>query len=217
MSYENSYLQFQEARLKQAVKHYNDKAELMRLLPMRLQKCMELLFKKIKAIAETVGGEVMSCKLNEETLTVKAYERILTFAPIKGAASDARLQEPRGLYCCQVLIFGHLDGQEESRLLSTFRVYPDGLCSAGDITWKIDDDSLEFTAYVTEIIADHLFGSDLFWPAPDEMPDFIRTIPLQHNKVQAQELKDICVGFECDLGSKFSSITGEINGQKHKF
>lgn len=192
--------QFDEDRLNQAVKRYRERIDIDKLLAVRLQHCMELAKKLCDQIAESIGKDLIRCKESDGIITLVTRDRVLSFAPAGGVASDARLRRPLGLACRQVLVFGHLEGQESSTLLSAFRVYADGHCSDGDVTWKLDAVNPDkFGNYLLEVIASNLLDFEVFWPPTDEFPDFIRKITIQENKPEPAQLKNVCVGFECDI------------------
>lgn len=192
--------QFNEDRLNEAVKHYRERLDLDKLLAIRMQHCMELTRKLCEQIAQAIGGDLIRCRESEGIITLITKDRVLSFAPAGGIASDARLRRPLGLPCRQVLIFGHIDGQESSKLLCAFRVYADGHCSDGESAWKLDAaDPKRFGNYLTEVIASNLLDFQVFWPPTDEFPDFIRKIAIQENKPEVGQLKNVCVGFECGI------------------
>lgn len=191
---------FNEIKLRDAVKHYREQLDIEKLLAIRLQHCMELGGKICREIADGIGKDLIKFKESDGILLLITRDRILSFAPAGGMASDARLRKPRGLKCRQVLIFGHLEGQAESNLLSTFRVYPDGFCSDGELTWKLDADELSvFANYLLELISSNLLDFEVFWPPTDELPDFIRKITIQENKPQVSQLQNLCIGFDCPI------------------
>ncbi|MBX9685487.1 MAG: hypothetical protein K2X27_02220 [Candidatus Obscuribacterales bacterium] len=199
-------------RLKEAAKKLKARIETEKLLSMRLRSCLELTETLCRQIMTSLNDEQLTCEIHDGLINVGAYDRMLTFVPANGIANDARLPRPRGLYCCQVLIFGHLEGQEEGRLLSSFRVYPDGSCTDGENCWKIEAHSIEFLSYLSELIASNLLDCDHSWPPVNEMPDSIKIVPLVRNRIESANLKHNCVGFECDLPAAHGTIA---NTDKH--
>ncbi len=153
-----------EEEILAAVDRLNERVELERVLSMRMYTCMASIEKILTEIAACPGADLFHCVRDGSEITMSAKDRVVTFAAAAGAASDARLSRPRGINCAQVLIFGHLSGQDEGILLKTFRVYPDGLCSDGEDTWKVEADSAKFVQLLTHIIIHNLIDCDFLWP-----------------------------------------------------
>lgn len=193
---------FNDARLRESVKNYRERLDVEKLLAIRLQHCMDLAFKLCQQIAGEIGPELIRCKESDGVVILVTQDRVLSFAPAGGVASDARLRRPQGSLCKQVLIFGHLEGDEASTLISSFRIYPNGTCTDGDKSWRLDDKDVEdFADYLIEVISRNLLDFQVFWPPTDEFPDFIKKISIQEDKPEPVQLKKACVGFDCPLPS----------------
>ncbi len=188
-----------QRKLNQALEQFKSRLETEKLLAIRISKCNEVLVAICNRIISSLGHELITQGLPNGAFSMKANDRTLSFASAAGMASDARLKHPRGMYCSQVLVLGHTEGQEESTLLDAFRIYPDGDCSDGERSWKCEEDSEEFESYIIDLICHHLLDSDFFWPAFSELPDSMRKVPIERNRVQTQNLEKTCIGFECAL------------------
>jgi hypothetical protein len=194
--------------LKESVERFVDREKLSALLAVRIGHCMKAAETICRKICEVAGSDILDCKAEEGVLTISADDRTLTISPAPGSASDAKLLRPRGLYCSQILIFAHLSGQKDSSLLDAFRLYPDGSCSDGEHNWKAQEDSPEFIRYLNDLIRRHLLDCDMYWPAFEDLPGFVRSIPIQDNRLDPERLKRPCIGFECSLAPNGQDRSG---------
>lgn len=144
-------------------------------------------------------GPVISTKISETLVQVSGGGRNLVFALAQGIASDHRLQEPRAAACGQILVFTHMTGENESRLLTSLRVYENGDCTDGDITWNIDSGAEGFLAHLANFVRLAIFSSTVYWPVMDEMPFSLQKVPVYEDQLDEPTLKKPCVGFECNL------------------
>ncbi|MBX9573133.1 MAG: hypothetical protein K2X77_29820 [Candidatus Obscuribacterales bacterium] len=186
-------------KLNEAMNQFKSRLETEKLLAIRMSKCIEVLASVCNRIISSLSHELVTTGMPDGVFSMKANERTLSFAAAAGMASDARLKHPRGLYCGQILVLGHTEGQDESTLLDAFRVYPDGHCSDGERSWKCEEHSEEFESYVVDLICHHLLDSDFFWPAFSELPESMRKVPIERNRLQTKSLEKTCIGFECTL------------------
>lgn len=188
-----------QRKLDDAMDRFKSRLETEKLLALRMSKCIEAVATICNRILASLSHEQLQAGMPDGVYSMKANDRTLSFAAAAGMASDARLKHPRGLYCCQILVLGHTEGQEESTLLESFRVYPDGRCSDGERSWKCEAESEEFEGYLVDLICHHLLDSDFFWPAFSEMPESMRKVPIERNRLQTESLDKTCIGFECAL------------------
>ena len=149
-----------KAKLNEAIGQFKERVDVEKLLAMRVDKCLDVCEKLSKKIVAELNNEKMIVNSAADAFSIVAHDRVLSFAPAGGMASDARLKHPRGLYCRQILVLGHTLGQEESSLLTGFRVYPDGACSDGDKTWKAEESSKEFESYLMKLKINQLFENN---------------------------------------------------------
>jgi hypothetical protein len=201
MSMDVEFNQEEIGQLKESAKKFVERQKLNSLLNTRVSHCLKVIEKICRKISEIAGPDVVDCRAEEDVLIVSAYDRNLTISPAPGAASDARLARPRGLYCSQILVFAHLSGQKDSALLEAFRIYPDGSCSDGEDTWKAQEDCPGFIRYINDLIRRHLLDCDMYWPALEDLPGFVRSIPVHDNRLDQERLKRTCIGFECSLSN----------------
>lgn len=190
-----------QKRINEALSNFSSRVDTQKLLTMRVRKCIEVMEAICRKIIESLGNEQISMGLPDGIFSMRAGDRTISFAAAAGMASDARLRHPRGFYCCQILVLGHTEGQDESTLLTAFRVYADGTASDGELSWKCEEDSAEFESYLVGVICEHLLDSEFFWPSMSEMPESMRKVPIESNRVQTKQLEKTCIGFECALPS----------------
>jgi hypothetical protein len=144
-------------------------------------------------------GPVITTKISETMVQVSGGGRNLVFAMAQGIASDHRLQAPRAEACGQVLVFTHLTGEAESHLLTSMRVYENGECTDGELTWSIESGADGFLPYLAHFVRGAIFHSTVYWPVIDEMPFCLQKVPVYEDQLHEQTLKKPCVGFECNL------------------
>lgn len=144
-------------------------------------------------------GPVISTKISETLVQVSGGGRNLVFALAQGIASDHRLQEPRAAACGQILVFTHLTGEAESHLLMSMRVYENGECTDGDLSWNIDEGADGFLPHLAHFVRAAIFSSTVYWPVMDDMPFCLQKVPVYEDQLHEPTLKKPCVGFECNL------------------
>ena len=188
-----------QRKLNEAMDQFKSRLATEELLSEKTLKCLEVLSAVSTRVIAGLAHKLVEAATHEGAFSMKAGDRTLTFAPAAGMASDARLKHPRAMYCSQILVLGHTEGQDESTLLDAFRVYPDDKCSDGESTWTCEENSEEFASYVVKLICHHLLDSDFFWPAFSEMPESMRKVPIERNRLQTKTLEKTCIGFECAL------------------
>lgn len=179
------------------LKRFAERREADNVLADRVRQCMKHMAEICKTICDMPEAENLSCTVKSDSIVVKADDRSLTFLAASGFGSDARLQHPRGMSCAQILMFAHIGGQAEGKLVDTFRVYADGVCSDGVETWTIDGDYTGFVKFMALTIKNNLLDCDLFWPSFEDLPGFVRTISIKDDHVDAEAARHNCVGFEC--------------------
>jgi hypothetical protein len=184
---------------------FSERQEVEKVLEQRLSQCMDKVSEICKVMCESPGSQPLTCSLKEHKIVVKADSRSLTFTASIGAASDARLQRPRGMLCCQVLIFGHIEGQDQGKLVDTFRVYADGICSDGETTWKVEGDYPGFVRYLVNLLKLHILDCDLYWPAFEELPGYVHNVSVKDDDVDTESVRRPCVGFECNFADRDGS------------
>ncbi|GEM_PF-2759137 len=144
-------------------------------------------------------GPLITAKISESVVQISSGDRNLALAAAHGAAMDTRLASPRGQLCGQLLLFCHLSGQQESSLVSTFRVYANGECTSGDVTFNIEGGAAAVLPDLARIVRSMIFEAETYWPGPADLPDFLQKIPILEQELHEEALKRPCVGFECNL------------------
>ena len=187
---------------------FREKVEVEGLLDETLTRAVSLLGDAaVGLVAMTRGiagdkGPVLTASIAETSVQIRGGNRNILIAPAKGLGNDSRLHKPRYQMCAQALVFCHLSGQDESSLLSSFRVYADGQCTDGEMVWSVDDGVDGFQPYLSHLIQASIFECEPFWPDLGDLPDFMQRIPILLEEVQEDPLKRTCVGFECSLQKK---------------
>jgi hypothetical protein len=150
-------------------------------------------------LVKAADNKLITFEKLDGMVSIVAHDRVLTFTPALGVASDARLHKARGHACNLVLCFLHNVDQEESSLLTSFRVYADGVASDGEHSWKLDNESSGLQMYLTKLVASSLLDCQVYWPDESNLPQFTKTVPVQNNRLDIKPLKKSCIGFECNL------------------
>jgi hypothetical protein len=175
-----------------------------------IKKNVESFFASLKStLDETVktlrSTILLSIQFDEGTLVISAGERKITIAPGRGAAFDTRLAKPRGKLCGQIFVFGHVSGQNEGLLLTSLRMYEDGLFTDGVSSWDINQPSC-LREFVNALLIGHLFESELYWPSEDELPGYLRAIPIIDDVASTEDLAKPCIGFQCAINRTPGSL-----------
>lgn len=187
-------------RLLKAVNHFKNTLATERLLDEEVEKAINCAHESAQTYAQLLNNEeLLKVELNDNALCISTEGRSLTLAAAHGAAIDTKLPRPRGLLCRQILVFALISGQESSTLLTAFRVYADGVCSTGSKSWNIHENDTCMKTFLGELIAEHLFESDLYWPELEAMPEYLQALPVTEGKPSTKELSRTCIGFECLL------------------
>lgn len=189
-----------KSKIRAALDHFMNTLAVEQQLDAEVNRAMLCALEAVKSIAEVVAdARLFGVEFAEGILTVFANDRTLMLVPASGVALDTRLLKPRAMLCRQILVFGHIDGQEASKLLDSLRVYADGLCTDGSSFWNLNDSKLCMAGFITEVVIRNLFECDLLWPEFDEMPEFLQTIPVAEGKPVTDQLSKPCIGFECPI------------------
>lgn len=166
------------------------------------EKFMTLLQDACNYVLKLAQENTLNCTMNDGMLAFNTHGRSLAMVPAVGVASDVRLHNPLGQYCAQVLIFACLDDHTDSELLGTVRIYEDGLCTDGDLQWRLEDGSTAFIPYVLRLVGEHLLECETYWPSEEELPMFIQSVAVIGKQIDTEPLKKSCVGFECSLNNR---------------
>ncbi len=172
-----------------------------------LDTTMKLLEQAALSLASLLPGSagrkepLLSVRAADNALYLTAGNRNLIFLSGHGAGVDYRLDNPRGEMCGQVLIFGHLTGQQETELLSNFRVYANGDCLSGACTWNVSGGAEAFKPFLAELIARGILEMVVYLPEVRDLPSFVKSLPLIDEDLGPSPIQHPCVGFECSLGS----------------
>ncbi|HEY9756444.1 MAG TPA: hypothetical protein V6C97_14855 [Oculatellaceae cyanobacterium] len=193
--------------LSRAVTHFRKTIATEQRLTARAESAMQHALMAAQSLIGAIGDpQLLQTELTDGTLTVSGNGRTLTLAPAQGCAMDTRLSKPRAMLCSQILVYAHLDGQDASTLIGAFRVYEDGLCTDGHLSWHLDDGDLCMLPFMTSLVAESLLEYELFWPALDQFPEQLRLIPIDGGKPAKRELSKPCIGFECAIDGKTAAI-----------
>ena len=187
-------------RITTAASHFKDTLAIEQRIQSEVVRAMRFAHDAVRTLAATVADEgLLQAESIDGALIISTEGRTLTLAPANGTALDTRLLKPRAMLCSQVLVFAHITGQELSTLLSTFRVYSDGFCTDGEVSWNLNDSGIPMANYMTGLVAENLFECDLFWPEFDQLPDYLQAIPVTEDRASTKDLSKPCIGFECAL------------------
>ena len=177
--------------------------EMLAELTMKAMSCLSdaavSLVATTKDNTQADGGPLLTAQISDTSVQIEGGGRNILLTPAHGSGLDLRLPRPRSQACGQILVFGHLTGHEETSLLSSFRIYSDGLCTDGESTWNLEEGNNRFLNYLGHLVQTAIFDCELSWPELNNLPPYLQKLTVADLAAHQESLRKPCVGFECAL------------------
>lgn len=182
-------------RFVDALSNLNTSIEQARQLIDVSTEARRILIEDAEKICGLTNG-IVSYRVMDKVVTFSAGDRVLTFIHLNGSARDTRLVHPRCMQCAKVLVFSHYEGDYQSVLRTSYRIYPDGVMSDGFVSWSLRENS-GFMSYLAHTLARYLLANEPVWSDMIDIPDSLKVLPLVEGKVAADKIGDRWPAFEC--------------------
>ncbi|MBY0547264.1 MAG: hypothetical protein K2W95_08210 [Candidatus Obscuribacterales bacterium] len=157
--------------------------------------------------AAQLSNGLITCTVDDHVISLSAHNRTITIIRVNGSGRDSRLIHPRCMLCALFLVFIHCQGESNATLHSSFRVYPDGACTDGIVSWKLTDGDIAFEPYVFNLLTEQLLRAELLWSSTSDIPERLKSAPVVDGKLDSKELSKPSIGFE----SSFTPATCSVS------